>query len=258
MHVHQGRPLPSAPFVLQRGAMPAYCSMTEILSLARLLAASFGGSALALAIGGYLAKRLFENRLGKDLESFKHSLRQAADERTETLKAALQIGTRERDITMSWLHQKRVETIAALYPRVVELRKSARGLLEFWGPRHPAAIRSGAAALDGQIKELYAEFAKGRIFLSTSVCLHVEKVLHSLEYPIASYLCVLGVYDDHELTRHTMADRDEAWETIQREFPIALSALEAAFRRLLGVRDDDDAPVEQGTGPATATSDASD
>jgi len=219
-----------------------------------MLVASFGGSALAIAMGGYLAKRLLENRLGKDLESFKHSLRQAADERTETLKAALQIGTRERDITMSWLHQKRVETIATLYPRVVELRNSARGLLEFWSPRHPEGIRKGAAELDVQIKNVYAEFFKGRIFLSTSLCQNVEKVLHSLEFPIATYLCVLGVYDDHELRRHTLADRDEAWASIQREFPGALSELEGAFRRLLGVTDDE-ASVLIGASPVMAESD---
>lgn len=198
---------------------------------------SFGGSISAVGIAGYALKRALEDRLAKNMEEFKSALKREADIHVEHLRASLQIDSKAREISLSSLHEKRVNAIAGLYPLILDLRYATRWLLEFWASRHPADIRRRATELNEQMRGVYHEYYKARIFLSPSLCAIVERVLRAIEYPLAQYITTLAVYDDHELADHTTSARDDACRELEQVYPGALVDLEQALRQLLGVSE---------------------
>ncbi len=195
-----------------------------------------GGVAVLIIAAGWLASKFFENRLNRDFETYKARLKAESDAEIESLKSRLQITAKEREITATWLHQKRAVAIETLYASLVDLQYFVRIVLGIFSPRNPTEIRKYTTDAFNQSQEVYKSYLKAKIFLAPNTCEMVERVLNGIQYPIAQYHCFLGNYDDHEL--NTLTDvKEHAWKELQENVLPALRELEAEFRQVLGVQN---------------------
>lgn len=200
------------------------------------LVSLLGGSVVLVGAAGWLATKLIENRLGREIEDYKTRLKAESDAEIESLKSRLQIAAKEREIAVNWLHQKRATAIESLYSALVDLQHSVRIVLDILSPRHPPDMRKFSSEAVKKLHHSYEAYLKAKIFLSPLTCEKIEKVLRGIQDPMIMYDLYLGNYDDHEL--HTLTDvRDHAWKEIRDVVPAALSELESDFRNVLGVEN---------------------
>jgi len=204
------------------------------MELLPLLLSILGGSVVLIPGAGWLATKLVENRLNRDIETFKAKLKAESDIEIESLKSRLQVTAKEREITVTWLHQKRAVAIETLYAAMVDLQHSVRIVLGIFSPRNPSDIRKYTAEAFLKVKEVYLCYLKAKIFLAPLTCEKIERVLDGLQDPLVMYYGYLGNYEDHEL--NTLSDvKEHAWKEIRDSVPPALRELETEFRQVLGV-----------------------
>lgn len=202
------------------------------MELLTLLTSVLGGSALLVVAAGWLASKLLENRLSRDIETYKVKLKAESDAEIESLKSRLQIVAKEREIAVTWLHQKRAASIEALYTALVDLQHSVRIVLDIFSPRNPSDIRKYTAEAFKKTQDVYSSYSKAKIFMSHLTCEKIERVLDGIQDPLVTYYGFLGNYDDHEL--NTLSDvKEHAWKDIRDHVPSALRELEAEFRQVL-------------------------
>lgn len=195
-----------------------------------------GGSVVLVGAAGWLAKKLIENRLAREIEEYKTKLKAESDAEIESLKSRLQIAAKEREIAVNWLHQKRATAIETLYSALVDLQHAVRIVLDILSPRNPPDIRKYSSEAVMKLRQIYEAYLKAKIFLSPLTCEKIEKVLRGIQDPMVMYNLYLGNYDDHEL--HTLVDvKDHAWKEIRDVVPAALGELESDFRKVLGVEN---------------------
>ena len=204
------------------------------MELLPLLLPILGGSVVLIPGAGWLATKLVENRLNRDIETFKAKLKAESDIEIESLKSRLQVTAKEREITVTWLHQKRAVAIENLYAATVDLQHSVRIVLDIFSPRNPSDIRKYTAEAFQKVKEVYLCYLKAKIFLAPLTCEKIESVLDGLQDPLVMYYGYLGNYEDHEL--NTLSGvKEQAWKEIRDSVPPALRELETEFRQVLGV-----------------------
>lgn len=195
-----------------------------------------GGSVALIGAAGWLATKLIENRLSREIENYKTKLKAESDAEIENLKSRLQIAAKEREIAVNWLHQKRATAIESLYSALVDLQHAVRVVLDILSPRHPPDIRKYSSEAVKKLQQTYEAYLKAKIFLSPLTCEKIETVLRGIQDPVVTYNLYLGNYDDHEL--HTLTDvKDHAWKEIRDVVPAALGELESDFRKVLGVEN---------------------
>lgn len=193
-----------------------------------------GGSALLVGAAGWLSSKFVESRLNRDLETYKSKLKAETDLEIENLKFRLQMDAKEREITVSWLHQKRAMAIETLHTALLDLEEAASIVLDVLSPRNPVDIRAYSAAAVKKTRETYQAYYRAKIYMSPGTCEKIKLVLDSFQEPVFTYECFLGNYDDHEL--HTLADvKNHSWKEIRENVPGALRELESEFRKVLGV-----------------------
>jgi len=195
-----------------------------------------GGSVVLVGAAGWLATKLIENRLAREIEEYKTKLKAESDSEIESLKSRLQIAAKEREIAINWLHQKRATAIETLYSALVDLQHVVRIVLDVFSPRNPSDIRKYSSEAIAKLRQTYDAYLKAKIFLSPATCEKIDNVLSGIQDPIVMYDLYLGNYDDHELD--TLVDvKDHAWKDIRDVVPAALSDLEFDFRKVLGVEN---------------------
>lgn len=192
------------------------------------------GATLSIPAAAWLAKKLVDTRLNKELEQYKSELKKESDLDIEYIKSKLQSSIKEREITVTWLHQKRANAIEKLYSSMVELHDSVRIVLDVCSPKSPSDIRKYTKEAYDKIQSTYSIYLKTKIFLSRETCEKVEDVLNAFEDPLITYYGFLWNYDDHEL--HTLADvKERSWKDIRLKVLPAMEELESEFRTVLGV-----------------------
>lgn len=204
------------------------------MSFINFLLSVMSGSVLSIPAAAWLAKKFVDTRLNKELEQYKSELKKESDLELEHLKSKLQFAIKEREITVTWLHQKRANAIEGLYSSLVELHDSVRVVLDVLSPRAPSDIRKYTQEAYEKIQSTYSTYLKTRIFLNHETCEKVEDVLNAFQDPLTTYYSFLGNYDDHEL--HTLADvKNHSWKELRSKVFPAMKELESEFRTVLGV-----------------------
>ena len=195
---------------------------------------AIGISAVAIPLAAWLAKKLIDSRISKDIELFKNEIKKNSDLELEYFKAGLQRTLKNNEIATSWLHEKRANLIIDLYSSLVDLNNFTRVLLGIFSTRNPSEIRSNTLEAVERVENLYDRYLKARIFLSEPTCKTIEAVLEALQDPTTTYYTFLKVYDDDEL--HTLRDvKDGAWKDLSNTIPPAMEKIERDFRKILGV-----------------------
>lgn len=159
--------------------------MSAMIEFLYQIGSVVGGLAVLITAAGWLASKLFENRINRDFESYKAHLKAESDFEIESLKSRLQIAAKEREIAMAWLYQKRAAAIETLYASLVDLQHSVRIVLDIFSPRNPTEIRKYTMDAFNQSQEVYKSYLKAKIFLAPETCEIVERVLKGIQDPIA-------------------------------------------------------------------------
>jgi hypothetical protein len=125
-----------------------------------ILASIVGGGFAGAGVAGYLARKLVEHRLEKDLERFKTEL----SERTEALKTQLSIRAHEESTALTRVDAERARAIASVF----------RGFRRWARPTIRLIAGTGGDVAGDEARILFLE-AQGDAALSA-----VDRLLHSI------------------------------------------------------------------------------
>jgi sensor c-di-GMP phosphodiesterase-like protein len=193
---------------------------------------TFGGFAACITAAGWLATKFIENRLNREIENYKASLKTESDKEIEKLKVALQVSAKDREIAVNWLHQKRAGAIETIYGALVDLQFTVRSVLDFCSSREPEEIRRLSNTAMSKLRGVYTDYVKAKIFLSPDTCVKIELVINHVQDSVLAYHGTLAVYDDHELSS-LVEFKNNMWQELNEHLPQAISELESDFRKVL-------------------------
>jgi hypothetical protein len=178
------------------------------------------------------------------LETYKATLKGQGDAELEKLRAALAIAAVERNQKISGLIQRRFDAIAATYAPLRRLVDATAGYVQVidLAAESREHLRVAMAKVQADFDGVFDE---QRIFLTTPLADQVARIRH---------LCITAARRFHHHIgdgTDPLADSDE-WlkvvERIESDAQLALSALEAGLRALMGDEPD---PVPLAPGAST-------
>lgn len=190
------------------------------MELWQSLLVALGGNATLLLVLGFLGRSVMSTVLTKDIEKFKAALHQAGI---------------EHQVRFSKLHERRAEVLAEVYKLLAEAywKVSEFTSLAQWGD--PDRKEQYAAAMNA-VAVYFRFFDQHRIWLPPDLCEPLEGFARQLRTPAIN----LGVYLRIERpTEKTLQEQsevwDKAWQTVEGDIPKLRGAIEAEFRKILGV-----------------------
>lgn len=205
------------------------------MELIYVILSVIGGSGVAITTVAWLASKLVNNRLEKDIENYKLKIRIQSDERIENLRSKLQISVKEFELSNAWVYKKRASAIEKLHSYFVDIQNSTRDILDIYSPQDPAHIRRHTKYAVDEIRGAYNAYQKSRIYLTSLTCEKIDNFFESIEGPVIRYWTFQGVYDDHEL--NSLSDiKNGAWKEISSKLPSVVKEVENEFKRLLGIQ----------------------
>lgn len=195
-----------------------------------------GGSAAIAAAVAWAFKTAITAWVAKDTEAFKARLKADADFEVEKLKSSLQRTATEHQVMFSRLHEKRAEVIEIVYARLTDLYFSAEQFITTRENNPSPHMTEEFTTLRKTFWEVFTFIEQRRIFLPQSVCELVDRHLGTMRRTVIK----AGVYGGIEYPTTRTAEQiqrafTEAYQELETEIPAARRALEAEFRRMLGV-----------------------
>lgn len=191
---------------------------------------TFGGNAVLLGAGAWLAKALISNQLSKDAEAFRIKLQAQTNVEIERLKASFQIAATEHEVRFSKLHEKRGIVIEKLYQLLLQAKDVATLVAA-----HPKDEEYQKQAWDQHL-ELYRFFHLNKIYLPSAIC----GLLNDYESKVRHSVVFIRIYmrEEHPTPQMVQQQNEvllDAWRAVENELPAMMADLEKEFRRMLGV-----------------------
>lgn len=199
---------------------------------------AFGGTAVLLALLGFLFRSIMKHLLSKDIEVFKTRLKADSDATLASMSHDLTIAAIEHEVRFSSLHQTRAEVIAEIYRLLSEALAHVQSFLspmEWIGEPDKKEKYKGAM---NALAELFRYFDRNRIYLPEHLCQSIDAFVDGLRDPTIQFSVYLYMseHDTEGLKERRKAWR-EAWKNVESNAPMARKALEKEFRHILGVVD---------------------
>ena len=196
---------------------------------------TIGGSAVLLAIAGWLIKTAITSRLTLDAEKFKAQIKVDTDAAIEQLKTRLQQAAFEHQVRFSKLHEKRASVIEELDQFLYQLE--IRGMLY--------VSDVGQAGDEGYLKwkEKFMEcnsFVQSKqLYLTEEIYSQVSQYLDAAKRPLIRVWTITSAGEhtsgaSPELLRQDRTDILAAIEEINAKIPAMRSDLLREFRSILG------------------------
>lgn len=183
---------------------------------------SVGSAALV-----YLAKTLFSQGLSMSLEWYKKQLDTTREIEVERLRNELRMAAFEHETRFSRLHDERAHVVADLYKRLVRVQFMVGSVQQDF------ADASYRQDLEGQVRGFNVYLNENRIYLPESLCDQLA------QFGVSIGLLYLSVMQLHENQSREVQDRArESADKILERIPTLRSAIEKAFRDMIGVRED--------------------
>ncbi len=195
-----------------------------------------GGTALALAAVGWLVRSVIVHLLSKDIESFKEQLRAQSAVQLERLRHELRLVAAEHEKRTQLLQERRAQTIAELYSKLMHFLAAAESFASFMEWSGEPSKREKAKLLDGRAGEFHEYFLCNRIYFSEDVCEKVETLFREVQGSSVRFSVWLAQGEKGEAVATQVNEAwEEAWKAMKDKVPPLLKAIEAEFRELLGV-----------------------
>jgi hypothetical protein len=202
------------------------------------LLASFGGSAILLALVVFLGRSLVSLLLEKDVEKFKSDLQAAAAMSTEKLRADLKIIAVEHEIRFSRLHAKRADVLAELHQLIVHALWEAEIFASPFGFAGDDKKEQYVKAMNA-ITSYYRFFEEHRIFIPAELCATLEDFAKKVRSPVIRFGTYVRIDGPTTTTLEKMHEVwDESYRAIKEGDISALRlSIEREFRKLLGAAE---------------------
>jgi hypothetical protein len=195
----------------------------------------FGGSALFLAAVSWLIRSLITNRLSKDVEDFKSSLRHQSQLELQEAGHLLRISSLEHEHRVAALHEKRAVVIAKLYELLVEFIGAAESYAnpaEFSGEPNKD---EKAKILGEKASEFRRYFVTNRIYFPKQICNAIDNLWSEAISPVSKF----SFWRKQEGAARNVSEAwFEAWDVMSKKVPPLLESIEDEFRSLIGVSVD--------------------
>jgi hypothetical protein len=191
----------------------------------------------ALTALGFVARSIIQRWIDKDLASHKAKLQAANDKELEKLRTELRLAAFRHELRFTKLHEKRLEVVAGLYEKLVDLDRAYWPETQF--NLEKPSLKETVNAINEAGWEFWEYFDKHRIYFSSSLCGKLEDLRQKYvvvwrELKKSEVLPELGEKQQHWLNAKELIE-----QTIQLKTDI-----ETEFRLLLGVTNDIDTGAE--------------
>jgi len=191
------------------------------VALWQAILVAVGGNAALLLVLGFLGRSLFGVVIAKDLEAF---------------KSRLAITAAEHQVTFAALHARRAEVVSELYKLLVRAVLEASRFANPLEMSHQPDRKQKYVNATNATTAFYLYFDENRIYLPTPLCDQLDQFASKLHVPTVT----LGFHEQYEQGQgDPQNERTKAWvaawHSVEKEIPPVRQALEAEFRKMLGV-----------------------
>jgi len=195
-----------------------------------------GGSGILLAAAAWLIRSALSHASARDLEAFKSRLQSTSTTEIERLRHELKLIATDLEKRSVLLNEKRADVISELYRRLVDFVSSAESFAAIieWGG---ASTKEEKAVILGQAaSEFVTYYQYHRIYFSDELCATLKTLFDTVHGPSLHLRMWMNLKDRGGSAPQKYDEAwTKAWETIQKDVPPILAAVEAEFRSLLGV-----------------------
>ena len=207
-----------------------------------------GSGSVLLAAAAWLLKTVLTDRLTKDADAFRTQLKADADMEIERLKNSLQMVAVEHQVRFSNLHEERAKVIAQLYKRLVDAHWHARGFVFSSEHNRTPTQQEEFQKTAQEMFDVTFFIDQHRIYLPESVCTLLDKFVGDIRRIVhATGIFTHVQYPTVETLQQSEKTFTKAYEEFEKDIPAARRALEIEFRKILGVEQDANGHMNNGS-----------
>lgn len=188
--------------------------------------ALLGGGGAIVVVSRWIAVKLIDHRLSKDLTAYKAELARENAVGIERFKSDLRAQAFDRESVLGHLHARRIEVVAELYSKLVAASRAGfRVIREVDFDGEPSREQRGQDFVK-VFNDFEDHFQRHRIFLPEVLCADISDFISAATKSWNTYA-------------FRSPDDIERWvsaiEHFEQRVPAAKTKIEASFRELLGV-----------------------
>lgn len=213
--------------------------------------AGLGGFAIIVTAVAWLAQKIAEQLLYRNLEKYKNDLsgesarnleRYKSDLAIESARSAselthnLTLASQEHQLVLTQLHERRAEVVAKTYELLVHAHWAGQDLVSpielLGGPNKHEKYIAGLEACGA----LFRYCDVNRIYLPSDLGEHLDKFLSDLRETMIGYGIYTNFKEDNilEATRKARNEAwEKAWKKFEKDLPEARRLLESELRSLI-------------------------
>jgi hypothetical protein len=195
-----------------------------------------GGSSALLTAVAWLLRAALHHSMSRDLVEFKSRIETSATTEIERLRSELRISEAEYGKRSTLLQEKRANLIDELYKKLIDYLAAAESFSSIieWGGEPTKEEKAGVLA--EKSSELFVFFLRHRIYFSAALCDQIQHLYNTVRVPTTQYRVWLAAVRNSDNSGGKFQESwDKAAQTIQKDVPPLMSAIEDEFRALLGV-----------------------
>jgi hypothetical protein len=200
------------------------------------ISASVGGSAVLIAVIGFLSRSLLSNFLSKDIEAFKANLQMESQREITKLKSSLELIAFEHQVRFSRLHEKRAEVIATLYGKIDELYRVVYEFVRSYPHMEELRKDQKIENIQDYANEFKVYFSIHKIYFDPNVCGKIISFQEELSHTCST---LISFHKDRGVINIPEGAEHKEWlksmSLIEREVEDIKRVLETSFREILGV-----------------------
>ncbi len=209
-----------------------------------LILETVAASAIAATIASILAKKLLDHRLGKDIESYKASLKAESDSSLERLRSSI----RGEELVFREAHVRRVEIVAEMYSLMVDAIAAFEPCCRA-AKEEDHQVRWEQYQRESEpIRKFRSFFKRNRIWFSSGLANRIDKFNKDHVEGFMGEFYNLSDMDKRGLGKNFVPQKLTSWhsELHSQAYLRTLSSLEQEFRSILGIEDSPPSDEEVG------------
>ncbi|MEW5980140.1 MAG: hypothetical protein AB1898_30465 [Acidobacteriota bacterium] len=185
------------------------------MTLTQQIVALIFTPAAVIAVFAYLARRLLDTQISKDLETFKAQLDRALF---------------EHKTRYSLVHEKRAQVIGELYGKIARTASRLAGLIHIFQPGGGPSLTDKKIQVAQAAQDMQDHFNENQIYLADSTCSKVEEIIDLLHSVFVTFdVAQMG---DKYKPDHSGLWRD-AHKRLKQKWPPLKAELKNEFRAIL-------------------------
>lgn len=196
-----------------------------------------GKFGICIAVMGWLSRTIVIHFLNKDIAQYKAGLGHAHNVEMEKLRTDSKLRTIEHEIRFRSVHERQAMVLARTYQRLSELHSAVANYARFLTLGGEPSLEEKLKIVEEKQLAFRTFYFPRRIFLPRETAQRVTESFNQL-MQLANTFTRL----QRPAPENAQLDLDRRFEEIQRLIEPGMDALEAEFRRLLGMTAENPEP----------------